>query len=185
MQWLFEIFESASDKARLITTLIAAAIAIAVVFVNQWFSINRFKKEKLIEKIEEYYVSIIEAQDLMSTRHAEIISNYDKFQPKEVSVSKIFNSNPEADKYNKINELHREFFVKIEKAIMLSSLYFPKLKCRTNEVLELYLEMHKNFISSERLQEYLDLSSEQMNKLEKLFPSIYNDLSNMMKQKIA
>jgi len=49
INYFTDIFESTSDQARLVTTLIAALIAVVVVLANQWFNSRRAKKEKIEE----------------------------------------------------------------------------------------------------------------------------------------
>ena len=57
MHFLFEIFESKSDQARLISILISAVVAILLVLLSQWFVARRARKELLLSKIEELYVA--------------------------------------------------------------------------------------------------------------------------------
>ena len=60
IEWFQEIFQSSSDKARLISILISALVAIFVLLLNQWFT-NRRERNKLIsEKIEEMYLTSID-----------------------------------------------------------------------------------------------------------------------------
>ena len=55
MNWVADIFSDKSDQARLIAILISAAVAIFVVFLNQWFVSRRFRRQLLIGKIEELF----------------------------------------------------------------------------------------------------------------------------------
>ncbi len=76
MQWLTEIFNSSSDQARLVTTLIVAFIAFIIVFINQWFSSRRARKDKLIEKLEQMYSVISRLQSLQLSIHSEVVNNF-------------------------------------------------------------------------------------------------------------
>ena len=110
MQWLSEIYGSTSDQARLVTTLIAAVIAIMVVFINQWFNSRRARKEKLIEKLEELYSLVLNLQELHSAIHAAFMSN-DGFPKKEMSPAEAESN----EFFKKVDEMHFDIMRKCDK----------------------------------------------------------------------
>jgi len=182
MNWLIDIFSSSSDKARLITTLIAAVIAIIVVLFNQWFNNRRAKNSKLIEKIEEIYTSIIKLDDLVSTIHGDIITNYHIYE-KENSKSaySMFHAQEVAEPSN-LDELNREFYRIEATAYMLSGLYFPILKQDIESFKNHYQSLFMVFVESDSFSEYVDNSREQREEIEALLKNIYNTLSAIMKK---
>ena len=59
LTWMSDVFADKSDKARLVAVLVTGFIAIFVFFANQHFATRKARKELLIKKIEEAYLSAI------------------------------------------------------------------------------------------------------------------------------
>lgn len=165
MQWLSEIFESTSDQARLVTTLIAATIAICVVLLNQWYNSRRAKKDKLIEKIEETYSVIIRILELRLLIHNRILDEYPE------QSAELFN-------------YHEEFLRETAKAEMLSGLYFPNLTGLVEELRMNYDFFYEGYLSSEELKEYIDHVSPYCLKIDNISSAILKQLSIAMKKHI-
>jgi len=184
MNWLTEIFTSTSDQARLVTTLIAAVIAISVVLVNQWFNTRRARNSKLIEKVEEAYLVIIKIDEISSSVHHEIINNYHKYK----SDVKDSPYNPlheiEAPELH-IDVLNKEFYRIEATAYMLSGLYFSNLKYDIQIFRETYQELYNIFLSSESLLEYHNNSKEVRLKMEKMLQKLYDNLSSIMNKQLG
>jgi hypothetical protein len=185
MQWITDIFEAQSDKARLVTTIIAAIIAISVVLINQWFNSRRARKDKLIEKTEEYFSCLVHAQELISSFHAEIVTNFSDYRANKQSPYDAFNTEIEFRNPDKLEVIHKEFFRIVGTAYMLSSLYLPEIRESTELLKNQYLKLHVSFIDSESLGEYLESSKELGGEIEKLIQEMFKELSAIMKSKMA
>ena len=181
MNWITEIFSSPSEQARLATTIIAAIIAVTIVLINQWFNSRRSKNEKIIEKIEETYKSIIKLEEIFFNIHNEIISNYQHFdEQKSKSPSAIFETNKAQNIENHIEQLNKEFYINEATAFMLSGLYFPCLKQDIKLLKNSYQELFLAYITSESFGEYIDASKEHIPPIEKSLKNIYKILSDIM-----
>jgi hypothetical protein len=91
LSWLLEIFASSDSKARLITVIITALVAITVVLINQKIISLRENRAKYIERVERLYSTnksfIIAINDMVDAiRH----SDYDKYRSSEMEASKLF-----------------------------------------------------------------------------------------------
>ena len=150
MNWIAEIFSATGDQARLVTTLIAAVIAISAVLVNQWFNTKRSRNSKLIEKTEEAYLSIIKLDEISSSVHHEIINNYHKYKT-DVSDSpyKPFHKIETPELH--IDVLNKDFYRVEATAYMLSGLYFSNLKGDIQIFRETYQDLYNAFLSSKSL----------------------------------
>jgi len=183
---MFEIFSSTSDQAKLITTLITAVIAIVAILVNQWFNTKRARKSKLIEKIEEAYLSIIKLDEISSSVHFEIVSNYHKY---EINVHDY----PYKDKaFHEIETpelladiLNYDFYRVEATAYMLSGLYFPNLKNDIKIFKETYQDSYRIFVSSESLSEYIKDSKEARLKMKDIIQKLYDNLSSIMNKQLG
>lgn len=185
MNWFTEIFSSTSDQARLATTMIAAAIAIFVVFINQAFNSRRSRNSIIIEKIEEMYVAIIKLDELSSTIHHEIITNYQKYdKQKSKKPYSMFSPEIENVEEDNLQQLNEEFNRTGATAYMLSGLYFPHLKKDIKTLKETYLSLYLAFVTSESLSEYIDFSEEHRPSLKLTLSSIYKSLSITMNKQM-
>lgn len=181
MNWLFDIFSSTSDQARLVTTLIAAFIAIVVVLANQWFTSKRTRNLKLIEKIEETYLSVIKLEELFSTIHNEIVSNYHIYNPEAQGRShQIFDKDTGTMMAFHVDELNVEFYKTDATATMLSGLYFSELKNAITAIKDNYQRMYLIFCESESLSEYLDQSDLHRKRIRGEFEGLYANLQTIM-----
>lgn len=59
LAWLADAFSSPTSKAQLVAIIVSALIAIAVLLLNQHFTIKRSRKDVLVKKIEEAYQSAL------------------------------------------------------------------------------------------------------------------------------
>ena len=116
--WLLEIFESNSDKARLITIVISAIIAISIFLLTQYFINKRKRKELLIQKIEELYKTALEYE-----KHTLILY---KDINKQKSTKADFHNRYNDDYYphELINNMNNE----VQNLQMLIGLYFTDIK---------------------------------------------------------
>jgi len=165
MQWLSEIFESSSDQARLVTTLIAAFIAVAVVFVNQLFNTRRARKDKNIQKIEDLYLVFIKLQDLITSIHAEIITRFEN-----EADSKI------------IHQLHEDFSRTGANAHMLTGLYVPSLSKSVGEIWTRYDNLYQCYCEAENLAVYAECARQHKTDMDIIFLNVYQQLSEIMKK---
>ncbi len=53
LDWTAAVFESNSDKARLVAIVISSVVAISILLLSQKLTAGRERKKLLIEKIEE------------------------------------------------------------------------------------------------------------------------------------
>ncbi len=165
MTWLIEIFNSNSDKARLVTTLLAAVIAVAVVLLNQSFNSKRAKKDKLINKLEEMYSVIIKMQTLKSTMHNEIINNIEK-----------------DDQRKRLFGMYDDFETIGASAYMLSGLYFNELSDSLAKLVNEHQYLHNVFVESNTVVEYHAKSKEHIDNLTTIYLNIYSELAEIMKK---
>lgn len=165
MNWLIEIFTSNSDKARLITTLLAAVIAVMVVLLNQSFNSKRAKKEKLINKLEEMYSVIIKMQTLKTTMYDEIIRYIHK-----------------EDERRRLFEIHDELETVGARAYMLSGLYFSEISDSLAKLTNEHDYLHNAFVESNTPVEYLKASKEHIDNLDVIYLKLYSELSEIMKK---
>jgi len=165
MSFLSEIFQSTGDQARLVTTLIAAIIAVVVVFLTQYFNANRAKKEKHIEKIEEMYSALIKMQTLSANLHNEIIKSFNMVEER-----------------RRLFDLNDEFVAVSEIAYMLSSLYFTSLTEKLSEIRLEHDKVHSAFVNANTLNDYIDKSEVHKANHSKLYLDLYSDLTVIMKK---
>ena len=171
MNWFTEIFSSTSDQARLATTIIAAVIAIFVVFINQSFNSRRTRNEKTIEKIEEIYTSIIKLEELSSETHLKIITNYGVSEVTDIEESII-------------DQLKKEFLRTEATAYMLSGLYFPHLKKDIKKLKNIYQSLYISYVTSESLPEYCEFQKEHSPMFDNTLNNIYINLSAIMNKQM-
>jgi len=169
MQWLTEIFSSSSDQARLVTTLLVAAIAIAVVFINQWFASRRARKDKLIEKLEELYAAVIKLHELYLSTQKEIATGSPK-GAKGVGRDSLL-------------AMHESFETTGAHVYMLTGLYFPSLREKVVDVRKVYDDMYEGFLNAEEIQNYIgDYFGGIDDKMNRLFPTMYTDIQDAMEK---
>jgi hypothetical protein len=178
MQWLIDIFESNSDQARLITTLIAAFIAVLVIFINQWFNLNQARRGKYIDKIEELYMIVSKLHEMKLNIYKDA-TNWHDFHPENEGR----NANEEQEKIKSAKEnlklKHIEFTASLYKAQMLASLYFPSVNPTLFELMgdfdDFYEIVHKKPINVDPVE--LD---DVFSKLDDCFVSLYKQLELKM-----
>lgn len=181
MNWIAEIFSSTNEQARLVTTLIAASIAIVVVLVNQWFNSKRSRNLKTIEKLEEGYLSIIKLEEASSLVHSEIIDNYHKYgEDRANSPYQAFQENDTSDTELYVDKLNKEFYRVEATAYMLSGLYFPELKEDVRKYKDNYQELYSEFISCASLGEYIDKCKQCRPVMQDLLKTMYSNMSAIM-----
>ena len=111
-EWFHEVFQSSSDKARLISILISALVAILVLLLSQWFTNRRERKKLISEKVEEMYLTSI---DYTNAAHQMLKD----LQLRKPDLSSGYHSIDEVV-YGKMND-------SIRKMEMLCGLYFPEI----------------------------------------------------------
>ncbi|GIU15562.1 hypothetical protein TUM4261_32690 [Shewanella sp. c952] len=134
--YIIELFSEKEDQVRLISFLLSALLAIAVLLINQYINTKRNKRDLLLTKIEELYKTSIAythtcTQILDDVQHQKV-------------------------DYPTVNKEHqREIQNILRKMEMLCGLYFPDSGYDTNDyrlwnmqVLE-YLEKGKHTEESE------------------------------------
>lgn len=126
--WFQDIFQSSSDKARLITVIIASIIAISVVLINQFFNTQRIRKETQIEKLELVYEEILKAEKYISDILEKIIK-----EAANKEIIKMFSNN--------IDEDYKKIIASVQKITMLASLYFPGQIQGQDEISDLYTDL--------------------------------------------
>lgn len=110
IEGLLDIFADTRDQARAITAIFISVMALSAVFINQWFSSRRARKEKLIDKTEEIYETTINS--------IELIKKYDNL------FKHARHTNEEV--LTLIAAKH-ELNESIDRILMLASLYFTAL----------------------------------------------------------
>ena len=185
MQWLTDIFVGVSDQARLVTTILAAMIAIAVVLVNQWFNSRRSRNHKIIDKIEEIYLSVIKMEDAASAVHHEIMTNYEKYKVENSDNQEyMFYKEEKIEDKLIVGELNYNFFQSESVAKMLSGLYFPILKNEIKKYKNSYFQSYLSFLESESIGEYMDVFELEKSIMKEALEKIYNMLSDIMEKKL-
>jgi len=112
IEWFQEVFQSSNDKARLISILITALVAILVLLLNQWFTNRRERKKLISEKIEEMYLTSI---DYTNSAHQML---------KDLQLQKFRRSN---GYYDIDDVIYGNMNDSIRKMEMLCGLYFPEV----------------------------------------------------------
>jgi len=164
MNWLINIFQDSSDKARLITTLIAAIIAIAVVLINQWFHSRRARKETLILKIEEIFSLTIKMHQLILTIHDQVLGNNDFSREETVNLQ----SN------------HVELESVATSLSMLASLYFSNLSHDISMIRTEYDSLHKLYINAETIHDYEEPSGKHISSIRHRFLELNGKINETM-----
>ena len=150
INWVSDIFVSASDQARLVTTLIATGVAIFVVLINQRFNSERSRKDKLIEKIEEMYKVNIKLHDLKNRLHAHRL--YTFTMPGEERTTEESSGLRED-----IENMHLEFLESQSTAVLLSGLYFNDLQNDVNHIGDHYQTIYGQYITTQDVREYVEI----------------------------
>lgn len=117
LNWLSDIFIEPSDKARFISVLITAVIAIFLLLLNQYFATRKTRKELLIKKIEEAYQA-----SLAYEKNAWALMK--DVQSGKRGVHGFFDPD-----YSLIGAMNEE----VDKLAMLFGLYFPKVSFATEK----------------------------------------------------
>jgi len=181
IQSIINIFSNQADQARLVTTLIAAIIAVSVVLLNQWLNSKRARKEKIIDKIEEAFTSVVSMQELMNNLHTEIVNNYEKYPKNKKNYSLSLRGGAyKADEYDNAHPIHLEIIRAGEKALMLSMLYFPSLEECIKQIYVKHQESYNGFTSSDKLQDYLAIYKENRIICDAEFAELSNKLTLIM-----
>ena len=58
IEWLLVVFSSPSEKAKLISIVVSAILAVSILLLNQWFNSRKSRKELYINKIEELLTTL-------------------------------------------------------------------------------------------------------------------------------
>lgn len=165
MQWLIEIFASPGDKARLVTTLLAVAMALAVVFINQYFASKRARKETLIKKVEEVSFILLKIKDLFYEIHHSTITNFGN-----------------SDELDKLDILNKELNGHIDSSRVLSLLYFPTLYNNIKQLGIEYLNYHVYRLESEEFSEYIENYKSIEPDIDNIFKELKNKIQSIMKE---
>lgn len=184
MQWLMGVFEASSDQARLVTTILAAIIAVSVVLLNQWFNTKRARKETLIKKIEEIYSAVIKMQLLKSTIHYEIVSGYPDLKKLKLKVAYSSDGqNKELVEWQRNLEEKRDEFSSLgAQAFMLTGLYFPSMQKDITNIWTTFDKLYSAYIESEEFSQYMVGASKHIDDINKLFEETFATLSSVMKE---
>ena len=145
--------------------MFVALIAIASVLMNQVFLSRRARKEKLINKVEEAYLHVTDARNLMAEVHLSI-----------VEPNKFGADNPTID------EKHKEVMGKLRLTKMIASLYFQSLSEHVDTLEQSYIEAFLAYGSADNLIDYLQELEQESPKIEASFTSIYAELDRAMKK---
>ena len=116
IEWVLNIFDSPSDKARFVTVVFSAIVAVLILLLNQYFINKRENRQMFVTKLEEIYTNILEFQK----KGAEFIST-GGWQL------------DETDKY-KERDTYQEVSNSAQSITMLFELYFPKEKIASSEI---------------------------------------------------
>ena len=163
MQWLIEIFASPGDKARLVTTLLAVAMALAVVFINQYFASKRARKETLIKKVEEVSFLLLKIKDIFYEIHNGTITNWGN-----------------SDELDKLDILNKELIGHIDSARVLSFLYFPILSNSTKKLCTEYVNYHVYRIEAEGLSKYIESYKSVEPDIDNIFKELKGETQSIM-----
>lgn len=178
MNWFIEIFEETSDKARLITTVIAAIIAVSVVLINQWFNSKRARKETLIEKVEEMYSEAVVMKEISMQIQVEIIKN---LRDKDDGLPRIYKvATPVQNTNEKIEKLNKDHLRLSGRTEMLAGLYFPSLSENLREVRKNYNRRYVSFLDSSSYARYENKTTNSLEEMELIFDSIFDELTKIM-----
>lgn len=143
LSWFEGVFEATSDKARLVTVLLSAIVAISIVLINQSLTKRRDRLALKATKIEELYMSTINFINAVS-RASDAISKLNQLAISEQKDHKIeIEKNNES--YTKIFDLVKlhaenalEAFQKIHliKNLYMREIYLPrKLQLEVSRIL--------------------------------------------------
>ena len=171
----------------MVTTVVAAIIAISVVLLNQYFNARRYRKEKLIGKIEEIYSVLIDFQHLKISIINEIIDNYPKLSA-EPSVTKIgerrvvLSGDDLLKSETKLEQMYKESLSFTSKAYMLSALYFPTLLDEITKLRSSYDDLYMSYIKSESVEEFCKISEEFDRNISLQFFKIFEAIAGIMKK---
>lgn len=155
VDWFLIIFESNTDKARLITIVISTIIAILIFLLTQYFVNQRKRKELLIEKIEELYKSVVEYE-----KHAIIlykdINKKPKVNPEELNPYKRDDDYYPTELMDNVNN-------EVRNLKMLIGLYFNHISFNENKFYAgetipiLEVRIKSKFVSADK---YLELNED-------------------------
>ena len=112
--YLIELFSEKGDQVRLVTFLLSALLAVAVLLINQYINTKIKKRDLLLAKIEDLYKASIEYTNICT----EILDDVQRQQAEYPSVNK---------------EHQREIQSILRKMEMLCGLYFPDSGFDTND----------------------------------------------------
>ncbi|MFY8351484.1 hypothetical protein AAEU29_13170 [Pseudoalteromonas sp. SSM20] len=173
MSYLINIFSENSDQAKLVTTIIAAIIAVAVVLLNQWFNSRRSRKEKLIDKIEEMYAGVIGLRELNRLIYIEFLKGY------ELARKGNYASGLLKDPDSKIADLSNEYSNKLHSTEMLAGLYFNTTLNCMKKIKESFAELHKQLAIKGGIGSKAKLDKE-LAKMEETFNELFKELEVIM-----
>lgn len=176
------IFEATSDQARLVTTIIAAAIAVTVVILTQWLNSRRARKEKLIGKIEAIYSAVIKMQTLKLAIHAEIVANYPDKKKVASSYSDRLEKEKQIEWQRKLDGIRDEFLACGAEGYMLTGLYFPSLTKNIGDILSSFDGIYDSYIESETLSDYMVGTNVHHDNITILFLNTFGHLAEIMKK---
>lgn len=127
MDWLTEIFSEKQQQAQLVSMLFSVTVAVVVLFLNQWFLSRRARREILIKKIEELYISIEEYK-----RNSEL------YMMRCFSVHTVIDEDV-------LDDLYDNVCTSINKIIMFFDLYFTDSKIDLTKLYDLVQSVYIDF----------------------------------------
>lgn len=149
----------------MITTLIAVLSAIFVVLLNQRFNSSRSRKDKLIAMIESLYEEIAKSNRIRLDIHHAVVTDYDKPQCDELVV-----------------QLHAEYLAALDKARMITELYFGGLDINIEKLMDSYLRVSRAYGESQSLGEYLSEYSSEKESINNLYAESVSRIRGLMKK---
>ncbi|EJD0686267.1 hypothetical protein BBM62_02015 [Vibrio parahaemolyticus] len=176
MNFIVSMFSETAEQARLVTTIIAALIAVLVVLLTHRLNNKKYKKENLVEKIEEMYSVILSLRDLERLIYLENIKNREviKWNLKSEIIEAI---DSEASK------LFKDYNNKLLTAEMLANLYFKNTlgpiqdikSIKSDIVKQVGLHVQRKSVDLENLDREKEL-------IESLFECVFSELEQTMKK---
>jgi len=153
--WFIDTFQQSSERASLVTTLIATSIALVVVVLTHLFVLRRDRFDLLQKKREEFFNAILELEDNIARYSTSAFNG--GYKTTIENGENYYEMSPELDE--KLEILLKKFRV----VKMLSSLYFPKH----------FAELHDIELQFTLQAGYLRISETEMDKFIEDFMTSY------------
>jgi len=155
IEWIINIFDSPADKARFVTVVFSAIIAVFILLLNQFFINKREKRQIYVTKLEEIYQNILEFQK----KGALFLSNS--------------NWHLEDDDLYKEKDLLQEASNAAQTITMLLELYFPNETIAFEEISKIISTLRYRLDYNEKegdssFATYMKVHDEFENRVQKL-----------------